>query len=129
MTIPSSTLYPTALDSNTNLFEVHDSLRMRLAEDYNPGDTSIIVETDIVTSANMPQTGLITLTEQCSDVDLRAISFYYTAWDSTNNIISGLELLPTFTDNIKPKRITNVTVNVMSMHHNHIKDALKSIQK
>jgi PKD repeat protein len=129
MTIPSSTLYPTALDSNTNLFEVHDSLRMKLAEDYNPGDTSIIVETDIVTSAIMPQTGLITLTEQCSDVDLRAISFFYTAWDSTNNIISGLELLPTFTDNIKPKRITNVTVNVMSMHHNHIKDALKSIQK
>lgn len=127
--IPTSSLYPDAFDSNTNLFEVHDSLRMKLIEDYNPGNTSIKVEADFLAAARLPTTGLITLTEQCSDIDKRAISFYYTGWDSTTGIISGLEKLPEFEDVIKPKNITNVTVNVMAMHHNHLKNALIAIQK
>lgn len=126
--IPTSSNYPDELDSNTNLFEVRDSIRMRLVEDYNPGDTSILVEADFLTADRMPDTGLITLTEQCSDIDYRAISFFYSSWDSETGIISGLELLPTFTDYKKPKTITNVTLNVMAMHHNHIKDALIALQ-
>ena len=127
--IPTSSLYPDNLDSNTNLFEVHDSLRMKLAEDYNPGDTSIKVESDLVVSTKIPTTGLITLTEQCSDIDKRAISFYYSGWDPVTGIISGLEKLPEFEDVLKQKTITNVTVNVMAMHHNYLKNALMAIQK
>ena len=128
--IPTSSLYPSELDSNTNLFEVHDSLRLRLIEDYNPGDTSIKVDvTDFLIASRISPTGLITLTEQCSDIDKRAISFFYNTWDATAGIFSGLELLPTFTDVLKPKNITNVTVNVMAMHHNHLKEALIAIQR
>jgi PKD repeat protein len=127
--IPTSSNFPDSFDTNDNLFEVHDSLRMTLAEDYNPGDTSISVTGDFLTVARWPATGLLTLTEQCSDLEERAISFYYNSFDSTNMVISGLEILPDFPDTVKPKRITNVTVNVMDKHHNHIKDAVVAIQK
>jgi PKD repeat protein len=127
--IPTSSLYPDLLDSDTNLFAVHDSLRMKLIEDYNPGDTKITVSSDFLTSSRMPESGLITLTEQCSDLDKRAISFFYNGWDETTGVISNLELLPTFVDVIKPKNITNVTVNVMAMHHNHLKNALIALQE
>lgn len=127
--IPISSLYPTELDTDDNLFEVHDSIRMKLIEDYVPGNTSIKVEIDFVTDSRIPETGLITLTEQCSDIDKRAISFYYSAYDSDTSTFSGLELLPEFVDVVKPKDITNVTMNVMSRHHNHIKNALIEIQK
>lgn len=127
--IPTSSNYPNSFDTDDNLCVVHDSIRMRLVEDYNPGDTSIQTDGDAFVFSRMPPTGFITLTEQCSDVDLRAISFYYSGFDQTTGIISGLELLPTFTDVIKPKRITNVTMNVMDMHHNNLKDALIAMQK
>ena len=126
--IPTSSQYPISLDSNDNLFEVHDSIRMVLADDYNPGDTSIKVKTDFLVSSRMPPSGLITLTEQCSEPDKRAISFFYNSWDAENNIIGELELLPTFTDVSKLKNITNVTLNVMAMHHNHLKNALIALQ-
>lgn len=129
MTIPISSLYPTELDSNDNLYQVHDSLRMRLDEDYNPGDTTITVQADFLTIARWPDTGLLTLTEQCSDLEHRAISFHYSAIDRVNKVISGLEIMPGFTDVIKPKRITNVTINVMAEHHNNIKSALVAIQE
>lgn len=129
MTIPTSPLYPEELDSNENLYEVHDALRMRLDEDYNPGDTSISVQTDFLTLARWPDSGLLTLTEQCSELKDRALSFHYTSIDRTTNTISGLELLPGFTDVVKPKRITNVTINVMAEHHNNIKNALVAIQE
>lgn len=127
--IPTSSLYPDQLDSETNLFLVHDSLRAVLLEDYNPGDTSIKVEANFEVADRLPPTGLITLTEQCSDIDERAISFFYNSWDFDTGVFSGLEILPTFKDVLKPKKITNVTVNVMSMHHNHLKNALIAIQQ
>jgi PKD repeat protein len=129
MTIPTSSSYPDVFDSDENLYEVHDSLRMRLAEDYLPGDTSITVEGDFLNVARWPDNGLITLTEQCSDLEERAISFHYTAIDRTRLIISGLELLPGFPDVKKPKRITHVTVNVMAESHNNLKNALVAIQE
>lgn len=128
MTIPTSSNYPEALDTDNNLFLVHDALRLRLAEAYEPGDTSIQVEGDFLAVARWPDTGLITLTEQCSDIDKRALSFYYSAFDREALVFSGLELLPEFVDVMKPKTITNVTLNVMSMHHNHLKNSLKALQ-
>lgn len=130
MTLPDPTLYPTSLDTDANLFLVHDAMRVRLLEDYNVGDTSIQVEGDENVLSRFPTTGLITLTEQCSDIDDRALSFYYTSItvDGTTATFSDMMLLPGFNDNMKLKRITNVTQNVMAEHHNHIKDAIIAIE-
>jgi len=121
--IPSGSQYPAALDSDDNLFLVHDSLRVRLLEDYSPGDTSIIIEGD---NTSFPSTGLITLTEQCNEPEFRALSFYYGS--KTDSTFDELELLPGFTDISKPKRLTNVTMNVMAQHHNSLKDALIALE-
>ncbi len=127
--IPESSLYPDEFDTENNLYVVHDGLRLRLSEDYNPGDTSITVEGDFVTLSKFPTTGQVTLTEQCSDVDLRAISFYYSEIDLETWQFKGLELLSGFTDVVKLKRITNITQNVMEDHHNNLKNALINTQE
>jgi hypothetical protein len=124
--IPIGSNYPTSIDTNQNLFQVHDSLRMQLIEDYNPGDTSITVFGDATIMDQFDSTGIITLTEQCSDPELRAISFFYNS--KTDTTFDGLEILPGFTDVIKPANITNVTQNVMALGHNNLKDALIAIQ-
>lgn len=125
MTIPAPTLYPDSYDTDENLFLVKDALRVRLLEDYSPGDTRIVVEGD---TERFPPSGVITLTEQCSDVDLRAVSLHYAS--RTSSSFEGLELLPEFAaiDSVKPKKITNVTMNVVAMHHNHLKDSLVAVQ-
>lgn len=132
MTIPSSGNFPSAIDTEDNLFLVHDSLRVRLSEDYSPGDTTIYVEGDYSVMIKFPQTGIITLTEQCSEIDKRALSFYYTSPPRTAPYSFGsLELLPEFSslDSSKPKKSTNVTMNVLNLHHNNLKDALISVEE
>lgn len=124
MSIPTSPLYPDAFDSTSNLYRVHDSLRVKLLEDYTPGDTIITIDGDIT---NFPNTGILTLTEQVSAIDVRAISFYYGS--RTASTFNDLEILPGFTDVSKPKRITNVTQNVMAAHHNNLKDALIAVEE
>lgn len=120
------TNYPEQLDADATLYLVHDSLRVRLAEDYIPGNRKIIVDPDPVV-LTFPPTGIITLTEQCSFIDDRAISFSYTG--RAANSFTGLTLLQGFRDVPKPKRLTDVTQNVMAEHHNAIKDALISIEE
>lgn len=129
MTIPTVSNFPKSFDNDQNLFLVHDSLRMRLLTDYNPGDLSILVEGDEKIMLKFPPTGIITLTEQCSEIDYRALSFYYGSRTSTS--FDDLELLPEFKnfDCVKPKKITNVTMNVIDKHHNHLKDTLISIEE
>lgn len=129
MTIPTAPLYPDSFDGDDNLYLVRDGLRVRLSEDYNPGDTSITVFGDVAVMAKFPTTGIITLTEQCSEIDSRAISFYYSSFDLETGTFDGLELLPEFTDSVKPKRITNVTQNVMDVHHNNLKDSIIAIEE
>jgi hypothetical protein len=119
--------YPTSIDTGNELYTVHDSLRLKLAEDYEPGDTFITVEPNPTIMALFPTTGIITLTEQCSEAELRAISFFYSGTTATT--FTGLQLLPTFVDVAKPKRLTDVTQNVMAEHHNALKDALIAIEK
>lgn len=132
MAIPDGSRFPETFDADDNLYLVKDSLRLRLAEDYNPGDTSITVEGDPAIMQVWPTVGLITLTEQCSDIEDRAISFFYDGF-VTNEDLTGtfqnLELLPGFPDVHKRQTITNVTQNVMDDHHNQIKDALIAIQE
>lgn len=127
MTIPVASTFPTTIDTNQNLYQVHDSLRMRLIEDYSPGDTSITVFGDESTMRSFNATGIITLTEQCSEPEYRAISFYYGSRTLTS--FDQLELLPGFVDVAKPKSLTDVTQNVMSVHHNSLKDALIAIEQ
>jgi len=128
MTIPDATLYPDSYDTDENLFLVRDALRVRLLEDYRPGDTSVLVEGDEEVMGRFPPSGIITLTEQCSDIDFRAVSLHYSS--RTSGSFDGLELLPEFAgfDSVKPKKITNVTMNVVAMHHNHLKDSLIAVQ-
>jgi hypothetical protein len=128
MTIPDATLYPESYDTDENLFLVRDALRVRLLEDYRPGDTSVLVEGDEEVMGRFPPSGVITLTEQCSDIDFRAVSLHYAS--RTSGSFDGLELLPEFAgfDSVKPKKITNVTMNVVAMHHNHLKDSLIAVQ-
>ena len=103
-------------------------MRLVLAEDYNPGDTKIYVTGNPAVLFMFPPTGLITLTEQCSDIGKRAITLSYNAVDTVNGVISGLVLEPGFPDVVKPARITDVVENVMAKHHNNLKDALIAIQ-
>jgi len=129
MTIPDtfkSSKYPAEFDTDQNLHLVHDSLRVVLAEDYNPNidATKIIVDGD---TSVFPDTGIVTLTEQCSDITNRAVSFFYTL--KTDSTFEGLVMLDGFTNTIvRPKRLTEVTQNVMAKHHNSLKDALIAIE-
>lgn len=126
--IPKTSSFPKSFDDDQNLFLVHDALRVRLLEDYNPGDTSIFVEGDESVMSKFPPNGLITLTEQCENIDKRALSFYYNS--KTSSSFDELEILEEFKglNASKPKRITNVTMNVIDRHHNHLKDALISVE-
>lgn len=124
MAVPLETSnFPTTLDTDTNLYVVHDSLRVQLAEDYNPGSTTITVTGS---TTYFPPTGIITLTEQCSETDLRATSYFYSG--VTTNTFTGLEILPEFIDVYKPAVYTNVTMNVMAQHKNIINNALIAIE-
>lgn len=127
MTIPSASNYPDDFDSDNNLYVVHDSLRAKLAEDYAPGDTSISIFGDDQIIAKFPPSGIITLTEQCSDIDQRAISFHYSSKTATT--FDQLELLPEFEDLAKAKNITNVTLNVSAPLHNNLKNSIIEIEK
>lgn len=129
MTIPITGLFPEQYDGDSSLFLVRDALRVRLLDDYKPGDKSILVEGDPDTLSRFPETGIITLTEQCSDIDFRALSFHYSSKTSVS--FDGLDILPEFLhlDSSKPKKTTNVTMNVVAMHHNHLKDSLISVQE
>lgn len=126
--------YPKNFDTNSNLYEVHDYLRAQLAEDYTPGDSSIYVygDSEILSRFSDSDGGILTLTDQCDDVEKRAISFVYsTKTTVSSNLIyfSGIELLPGFVDVPKYKEITNVTQNVMAEHHNALKDAIINVEK
>ena len=118
--------FPTQYDSDSNLYATKDSLRLMLAQDYNLGDISVVVENNPIMMALFPDAGIITLTENCSEPEFRAISFYYTS--KTNTTFEGIKLLDEFVDSYKPKNVTNVTLNVVAQHHNAVKNALKTIQ-
>lgn len=126
MSIPSIS-FPSSYDTDTTLYVVKDSAYLQLIKDYNPGDTEILVETNADKMALFPASGLITLTEQCSDPEVRALSFYYGS--KTDNSFTDLTMLSGFTDNYKPANVTYVFMNVMAEHHNNIKDAVIEIEK
>jgi PKD repeat protein len=124
--IPSGSNYPDALDTNVNLFLVHDALRVILVEDYEPGDTSIQVSGTAM--GRFPLSGFITLTDQCTEpAKERALTFFYNS--RTSSTFDELEVLSGFTDVAKSKNVTNVTQNVMAEHHNSLKDAIIAIEE
>lgn len=118
--------FPSAYDDDNNLFVVHDSLKLTLARDYNPGDDRIFVYEDELIN-KFPPTGTITLTDQVSDSKERSISFLYGFHDKTS--FRKLELLPPYNDIFKPKGLTVVSQNVMALHRNSLKNAIISIEE
>ncbi len=132
--IQTEPLFPDNFDGDDYLYLVHDKLRMVLAEDYTVGDTSITVKGESNIMSLFPPTGIITLTEQCSEIDQRAISLHYDTVNSDPSqpfTFEGLEIMPGFEHItfLKPKDLTNVTLNVYKDHHNNLKDTLITIQK
>jgi hypothetical protein len=131
--------YPENFDTNQNLYLVHDYLRLKLAEDYTPGDYRIYVTGNKSVMSSFPNAiqggGVITLIDQCDEVQNRAISFRYTA-RTTNDLLDtvnpwyfeGIEILENFNDVKKYKNATSVCQNVIAEHHNSLKDALINIQ-
>lgn len=132
--------YPENFDNNQNLYLVHDYLRLKLAEDYSPGDTRIYVSGGKSVMSSFPNAGegggVITLTDQCDDVINRSISFRYSS-RTTNDLLDvtnpwyfdGVEILDNFVDVKKYKNVTTVCQNVIAQHHNSIKDAVINIQR
>ena len=131
MSIPSQIkiTYPQTLDSDTNLFLVKDSLRLGLLKDYNPNDKIIYANATPDEMALFPESGIITLTEQCSELNERAISFFYNSKDNIAQTFSDIKLLDGFPDVQKLAKVTNITLNVVAQHHNNIKDAIIQIEK
>lgn len=125
MAIPTVT-FPTSYDTDATLYSVKDSAYLKLVQDYNVGDTTIYVEDNPDKMALFPTSGIITLTEQCSDPEIRALSFHYSGRSTTT--FYGLTMLAGFTDSYKPANVTNVVMNVMAEHHNNIKDAVINVQ-
>lgn len=131
--------YPEKFDNNQNLYLVHDYLRLKLASDYTPGDTTIYVTGSKSVMSAFPNAaqggGVITLTDQCDDVLNRSISFKYSS-RTTNDMLdltnpwefNGIKILDNFNNVKKYKDITNVCQNVIAEHHNSLKDALINIQ-
>jgi len=120
--------YPEKIDNDVNLFLVKDSLRLPLLNDYKPKDSSIVVSGTESDMAAFPPSGIITLTEQCSDPEERAISFFYGSKNDTTQTFENIKLLDGFPDVEKLAKITNVTLNVVAEHHNNIKDAIIQIE-
>jgi PKD repeat protein len=115
--------YPNKFDDDNNLYLVKDALWLNLAEDYYPGHGAITVEgkTD-----KFPPNGIITLVDQCSAVHERAISFSYSG--RKDNQFFGLELLSDRAS-FKPKKLTKVTMQVMSNHREALKDSIIAIEE
>lgn len=113
-------MYPN--DFKNEFLQAVDFLRTTLAKDYIPGDLAIFAE-DV---SRFPSSGVITLTDQCSDPEDRSITFKYT--QKGDNYFSGLEVLSnkyTF----KPKKATVITQNVIARTRNIQKDSIIEIEK
>ena len=127
----TSSNYPYDFDNNQNLYVVHDYLRLKLAEDYSPGDMRIIVHENSSVMSRFPGSsqggGIITLTDQCTNPEERAISFTYES--TTTTTFEGIKLISGFKDVVKYKDLTNITQNVMAQHHNALKDSIIAIEK
>lgn len=128
MSVPQIT-YPEIIDTDTNLYLVKDSLVLTLSKDYNIGDTIIVSNGTSDQMSLFPPSGIITLTDQCAELDARAISFYYSSKDDTTGIFSGIELLSGFPNVNKLAKITTISMNVVAQHHNNIKDAIINVEK
>jgi PKD repeat protein len=128
MSIPS-VVYPDQYDTTTTLYNAVDALVITLAKDYNPNDTTIFVTVNPYIMSRFPETGIITLTENCSDPALRAVSFYYGTKNNEGFFFTDLTILPETPDSYKPKVSTTVSLSVTAQHHNNIKDAIISTEE
>ncbi len=115
--------YPLSFDYPENLFTVYDSLKAPLGRDWNPGDSTVFADEDV---SRFPPTGIITLIDQCSAYEDRAVSLKYSARSA--NSFSGCE--PAEGTNLvyKPKKLTKIVMQVRAEHHNILAKAIMSIE-
>lgn len=115
--------YPEAFDDDLTLYLVKDALKVSLGMDYKPGDATIYAEGDI---SQFPPTGIITLVDQCAIPEERNVSFHY--GKKTSNYFTDLELTSDSVDCFKPKKLTNITMQVMANHREALKDSILAIE-
>lgn len=121
---PNGSKYPAAIDSDDNLYFVKDALQVPLGIDHLPGNNFVAADRDI---SAFPPSGIITLVDQCSAAHERIVSFYY--GKRTNKEFLNLELLANSTNTFKPKKLTTITMQVMSDHREALKDGVIAIEK
>jgi PKD repeat protein len=117
--------FPNALDNDANLFLVRDALKLTLAYDYYPGQQILYVDGPKSTFDKFPETGTVTLSDQVSDRNHRAISFYYGG--KSKMMFTDIVLI-SGKDCYKPKIETTVSQHVMAIHRNALKEAILSIE-
>lgn len=122
--IPTASRYPEEFDADDNLLVVHDHLKLRLLEDYEPGAAAVLVDGD---ASGFPPQGVITLTDNLSNLDDRALNLWYGSRDEAG--FYDLEVMERFTDVAKPRHETWVTMNVIADHHNRLVSALIAAQE
>lgn len=115
--------YPKTFDTERNLHTVRDMLAVSLQRDYNPGNLAITVDGDI---SLFPPTGIITLTDQVSSPAERSIALRY--GKKSHDSFFDIEVMPDSKDVFKPKKLTNVTMQLRAEHHNSIVEATMAIQ-
>lgn len=126
---PYEVTYPTTIDTDAVLVDVKDSLILKLAIDYNPGDVFIRPDATLQEIDQFPPRGFITLTDNRCQNENRAVSFYYTYIDTTRIAFAGLTVLPSTTDTYKPAVYTTITLNVIAEHHNVLKNSSIAIEQ
>lgn len=116
-------MYPIAFDTDDNLYLVKDALWATLAVDHYPNQNIIVADGNL---DNFPPKGIITLVDQCASPNERATSFYYNK--KTNNEFLGLRLISE-KDSFKPKKLTKITMQVMSDHREALKQSILDVEK
>ncbi len=114
-------VFPESFDSPEDLYVAYDSVRATLSRDYQPGDSGIFVEGDV---SKFPPKGIVTLGDNTGK---NSISLEYKR--KQGNIFLDLTPAEGSVLAFKPKKTTNVVMQLRAEYHNAIADSLMSIQQ
>lgn len=120
--LPIGSKFPANFDDDSNLLVAKDSLKLRLGQDYNPGDRGVLAESSV---EGFPPTGVITLIDHCNPDHVT--SFYYGS--RKDNAFTNLELTPGSADAFKSRLSSVVTQQLDALHHNNIAASVMAIQE
>jgi PKD repeat protein len=114
--------FPAKYDDDSNLLLAKDYLKVKLAQDYNPGDSVVTAESSV---GNFPPQGIITIIDNCAPEQVT--SLYYE--ERADNQFTKLTPTEGTKITFKSKLSSIITQQLDAMHHNNIKDAIIAIQK